>query len=73
MARTLWSMFSAKEKVCWHLHGIINRMCWRVKWRNPYLKWLNDCFADVWLSKYGEWRRLWIDETEEETGSGRRI
>jgi len=57
MGRTLWSMLTAKQKLCWHLHGIVNRMCWSANWRNPYLKRLNDYFADKWLVRYFEWTK----------------
>lgn len=52
MAKTLWQTLTAKEKASWHLHGIINRICWKTKWKYPWLKRLNNWAADPWVDAY---------------------
>ncbi len=52
---TLWQALTAREKVAYRLHGIINRICCKTNWKYPRLTRLNDRVGKVWIEGYMRW------------------
>jgi hypothetical protein len=50
--KALWQTMTAKEKVCWWTHRIVNKGFHRTNWHVRWLVSANKYFFSVWFEGY---------------------